>query len=183
MPPEERDPDLTTTSFVVLGMLAFGEPLSGFQIHRWAQNIRYFHPAPAHSHVYKELRRLAGHGLVAEAPGEGRDRRFAVTPAGRDRLREWVAEPEELLPRMQHPVLLRLFFSEAAGASASMSDVVRRFVEATRARAAELQELADALEGEPAFRLPRSIALWGVRFCEAEEAAARDSAALLDPSD
>ncbi len=116
---------------------------------------------------------------MSEEPTGGRRRLYRITDAGRDRLHAWVLTPGDLLPRLQHPLLLRLFFSEAAGASDAVRPVVDAFVAETRARAVELRELADALEADPAFRPPRAIAEWGVRFCAAEVESAGAAARAL----
>src|SRR4028119_2379579 len=92
----ERD-FLPTTTYAVLGLLGFGQELSGYEVRQWAlRSLRFFFWTPAQSHVYRELRRLEGLGLAARraVPQEGRpDKRvFAITDEGRRELARWIDE-------------------------------------------------------------------------------------------
>ena len=85
----------------ILGLLARG-PLTGYDLARRMQKpVGYFWTA-THSQIYPELARLEHAGLLEHEVIEGRGprptKRYAVTPAGLDTLREWVAGELEPQP-------------------------------------------------------------------------------------
>ncbi|HLM29721.1 MAG TPA: hypothetical protein VK360_07350, partial [Acidimicrobiales bacterium] len=55
----------TQTGHTLLGLLSFGTELSGYELKRWADNLRFFWSAPAMSQVYREVERLAEAGYVS----------------------------------------------------------------------------------------------------------------------
>ena len=65
-PASESDlPNLPATSWAVLGMLAFDEELSGYELKKWADHsLRFFFWSPAISNIYGELKRLQRLGYV-----------------------------------------------------------------------------------------------------------------------
>ena len=59
MSSEEPLPNLRPTSWAVLGLLSFGEELSGYDLKKWADwSLRFFYWAPSYSQIYGELRKL-----------------------------------------------------------------------------------------------------------------------------
>lgn len=111
---------LPASGYAVLGLLSFGESLSGYDLKRWADHsLRYFFWSPAQSAVYAELRRLESLGYVrAVGPVEGPRgrRRYAITPAGRRALEEWVASSDVPPPVVKDHALLRLWLGHVADA-------------------------------------------------------------------
>jgi DNA-binding PadR family transcriptional regulator len=86
---------LTTTSFAVLGLLAI-KPWTTYDLIRQVdRSLRRFWPR-AQSKLYEEPKKLVALGL-AEAAEErvGKRRRtwYSITPAGRQALAAWLAEP------------------------------------------------------------------------------------------
>jgi PadR family transcriptional regulator, regulatory protein AphA len=78
----------------VLGMLAV-EPSTGYELtQRFEVSLANAWHA-SHSQIYPELARLQADGMV-EVVGEGarRSRTYAVTPAGRGELRDWLLATE-----------------------------------------------------------------------------------------
>ncbi len=114
----ERD-FLPTTTYAVLGLLGFGQELSGYEVRQWAlRSLRFFFWTPAQSHVYRELRRLEELGLAAsrDVPQRGRpDKRvFAITEDGRRELARWIDEAPLAPPVLKYDSALRLFFGQHA---------------------------------------------------------------------
>ena len=103
---------LTTTSYVVLGLVAAREPITSYEMKRnVARSIGYFWPFP-HSQLYAEPARLVGLGLLeedVEATGRKR-RRFRITETGRQALSRWLAEPASEPTEIRDLGMLKLFF-------------------------------------------------------------------------
>jgi DNA-binding PadR family transcriptional regulator len=123
-------PKLTTTSYVVLGLVAAGEPITSYEMKRGvAQSIGYFWHFP-HSQLYAEPFRLAGLGLLDEEAEEtGRKRRrYRITPAGREALGGWLSDAATEPTELRDLGLLKLFFGGLAGETdlAALADEQRR---------------------------------------------------------
>ena len=122
MPPGARRRSLNPTSYVVLGLLSFG-PATSYELKsRVAGTIGYFW-AFAHSQLYDEPARLAADGLVTESVEDsGRRRRtYAITPAGEQALRDWLATSTRDQTEVRDLGLLKLFF----GSRATPEDLLR----------------------------------------------------------
>jgi DNA-binding PadR family transcriptional regulator len=90
--PETR---LTTTSFAILGLLAI-QPWSTYELTKLMRRALLAVWPRAESNLYREPQRLVDAGLAtARRVDVGRRRRteYAITPAGRRALREWLASP------------------------------------------------------------------------------------------
>src|SRR6476659_2997184 len=56
---------LPATSYALLGLLTFGDELTGYELKRRADNtLRFYWVAPAMSQIYSELTRMTNRGLV-----------------------------------------------------------------------------------------------------------------------
>jgi PadR family transcriptional regulator AphA len=109
-------PKLTTTSYVVLGLVSARQPITSYELKRCvAQSIGYFWPFP-HSQLYAEPVRLVGLGLLAdEVEQTGRKRRrYYITPAGSEMLSRWLTEPTTETTEIRDLGLLKLFFGSQA---------------------------------------------------------------------
>jgi DNA-binding PadR family transcriptional regulator len=108
---------LTPTSYLVLGCLALNGPATPYELKAVVNtSVGFFWSFP-HSQLYSEPARLAEAGLLSEQrEHSGRRRRvFAVTDAGRDALRSWLADPVADAPEIRDLGLLKLFFGDLAG--------------------------------------------------------------------
>src|SRR3954452_22323679 len=66
---------LPTTSYAVLGLLTFGDELTGYELKQRADNtLRFYCVAPAMSQIYSELTRLTHRGLVEPTTSDGEGR-------------------------------------------------------------------------------------------------------------
>lgn len=105
---------LTTTSYVVLGMLAMRGPSTSYQLKRAVgRSVGYFWPFP-HAQLYSEPKRLVELGLLdVQTEDEGRRRQtFSVTDAGLAALTQWLREPSEEPLQVRDVGELKLFFAE-----------------------------------------------------------------------
>jgi DNA-binding PadR family transcriptional regulator len=106
----KSNPELTTTSFALLGQLAWGEASTYELVKAMRRNLRYMWPR-AESRIYDEAKRLVDAGLAtAQAGATGKRRRtvYAITPAGLAALRGWLAAKPGAIS-LEHEPLLRVF--------------------------------------------------------------------------
>jgi DNA-binding PadR family transcriptional regulator len=134
------------TSYALLGLLTFGQPLTGYELKQRAdRTLRFYWVAPAMSQVYSELARLHRHGLV-EKQGQGRATAYALSAKGNRALRRWLAETPPGFPVLKHPVALRLMLAALVEPDATRR-MLREHLEAVAAERAALAEVRDSLTG------------------------------------
>jgi PadR family transcriptional regulator, regulatory protein AphA len=110
--------NLTSTSYLVLGLLAREGPSTPYDLERHVRaTLGNFWSFP-HTLLYSEPTRLAGLGLVVEERESGgrRRRMFALTPRGHEALTAWLDTPANEPTELRDPGLLQLFFSDLAPA-------------------------------------------------------------------
>ena len=107
---------LTTTSHLILGLLALRRWSTYELAQQMQRSIRYYWPR-AESKIYEEPKKLVAHGL-ATATREYTGRRprtvYAITNEGRQALRHWLAEPGRG-PLVEFEGLVKVLFAEQAG--------------------------------------------------------------------
>lgn len=162
---------LPTTSYALLGLLSFGQELSGYELKQWADStLRFYWVAPAMSQVYSELARLHEWGLVEvrEDDGAGRTtRRYRINGAGLEELREWLATSEPEFPVLKHPVALRLLLGHLVEPS-TVRGMLQGYVESLDRQRADLQAVLDGIAGSGDFRYPAFVAQWGLAYYDDE---------------
>lgn len=176
MPPGPAEEPLPTpTGYTLLGLLSFGRELSGYELKRWSENLRFFWSAPAMSQVYREIERLAAGGYVEQRhvvrDGTRATKVYRLSTAGEEALRRWLAEPPEP-PMLKHPVVLRVFFGHLLA-----PDDLQRAIEAHRdwceRMLADLAEVRRGLGDDRTFHNAALVAEWGLDYFRGELAAAR----------
>ncbi len=83
-------------SHAILATLLSG-PVSGYKLtKRFNAAIGYFWQA-THQQIYRELTSLEEHGYVERVPSSSHstEKRYALTPEGRNALSEWIMQPSE----------------------------------------------------------------------------------------
>ena len=132
---------LTTTSYVMLGLLALRRWSTYELAQQMRRSIQYYWPR-AESHIYEEPKKLVAHGL-ATASREYAGRRprtvYTITDEGREALRTWLAEPGKG-PLVEFEGLVKVLFAEQAGKDELLATLasIRTEAEQTRQRHAEL---------------------------------------------
>ncbi|MFZ2014545.1 MAG: PadR family transcriptional regulator [Nocardioides sp.] len=179
-----QEHSLPVTSFALLGLLTFGDELTGYELKQRADStLRFYWVAPAMSQIYSELGRLAELGLVASTTSQGLARRtttYRITPAGEAALRDWMDEEPVDFPVLKHPVLLRLLVGHA-GDPARIRAMLEEYVDQLAAALTDLHAVRDSLRGADApgdrFHYPSVVADWGLDYFAAET---RHTRAALD---
>jgi DNA-binding PadR family transcriptional regulator len=167
-------PSPTPTGYALLGLLSFGRELSGYELKRWSDNLRFFWSAPAMSQVYREIERLAAGGYVEQRhvvrDGTRATKVYRLTPTGEQAVRAWLAEPPDP-PMLKHPVALRVFFGHLL-----TPDQLKRAIEAHRdwceRMLTELEVLRCDLGEDQTFHNAALVAEWGSGYFRGELAAA-----------
>ena len=132
---------LTTTSYLILGLLALRRWSTYELAQQMQRSIHYYWPR-AESKIYEEPKKLVAHGL-ATATREYAGRRprtvYAITDEGRRALRSWLAEPGKG-PLVEFEGIVKVLFAEQAGKDELLATLasIRSDAERTRQHHAEL---------------------------------------------
>jgi DNA-binding PadR family transcriptional regulator len=120
------------SEYAILGLLSMQSHLSGYDLRKAVQNSIGFFWGESYGQIYPALKRLTADGLiepVKQRPERKKRRQeYAITEAGRARLREWLALPFHNDPP-RNEFLLKFFFGGEAGpdvALAHLREVQRR---------------------------------------------------------
>ncbi|MFJ9407072.1 PadR family transcriptional regulator [Streptomyces sp. NPDC101393] len=168
-----ENPALPATSWAVLGLLSFGQELSGYDLKKWSdESLRFFYWSPSFSQIYSELKRLekAGHvtsRMVAQETGSRDKRVYVITEGGLAAVRRWAREAPVEPPVLKHGVMLRLWLGHLLEAD-RMREVLgahREYAETMRERAELDAAGADARE---AWAYPSLVLKWSERHYAAE---------------
>ncbi|MFF4579106.1 PadR family transcriptional regulator [Streptomyces sp. NPDC001373] len=179
-PGEAARRTLPATSWAVLGLLSFGEELSGYDLKKWAdRSLRFFYWSPSFSQIYSELKRLekAGYAssrMVAQDSGTRDKRVYRITGEGMDAVCHWARETPVDPPVLKHGPMLRLWLGHLLE-PAQMRELLlqqQEFAEGMR-RGAEA-DVAAAQE-DKAWAYPTLTLKWAERYYASE----RDLAAAM----
>ncbi|QSR31974.1 PadR family transcriptional regulator [Nocardioides sp. S5] len=182
--------DIPVTGYAILGLLTFGDELTGYEIKQRADvTLRFYWVSPAMSQIYTELRRLSDHGLVAAdvRTDGGRDvTTYAITAAGQAELREWMDTTPAGFPVLKHPVLLRLLVGHVTEPHQTRQ-MLHEYVAELDQALADLGQVRESLRGadrpgQP-FRFPSLVAEWGLDYFDAERRHTHRALASLDETD
>ncbi|MFG2984368.1 PadR family transcriptional regulator [Streptomyces sp. NPDC048258] len=177
-------PTLPATGWAVLGLLSFGEELSGYDLKKRSdRSLRFFYWSPSFSQIYSELKRLekAGYATsrrVAQESGTRDKRVYRITDDGMTAVREWAREAPVDPPVLKHGPMLRLWLGHLLEPEQMREVLVRQqeFAEEMRRRAvADAERAKDEPRAGDAY--PTLTLKWAERYYASE----RDlAAAVLD---
>jgi PadR family transcriptional regulator, regulatory protein AphA len=138
---------LTTTSYLMLGLLALRRWSTYELAQQMRRSIHYYWPR-AESHIYEEPKKLVAHGF-ATATREYAGRRprtvYTITDAGREALRAWLGEPGGG-PLIEFEGLVKVLFAEQAGKDELLATLASIRAEAEQARLHHAELAADLAE-------------------------------------
>jgi DNA-binding PadR family transcriptional regulator len=167
--------DLPVTGYALLGLLTFGDELTGYELKQRADvTLRFYWVAPAMSQVYTELRRLTDRDYVRPTVrvDSGREvTTYAITDAGQQALQAWMDQTPAGFPVLKHTVLLRLLVghtSQPGRMTAMLEEYVAELAQARVDLVAVREMLRGADEPGGAFRFPALVADWGLDYFDAE---------------
>ncbi|MEU9111486.1 PadR family transcriptional regulator [Streptomyces sp. NPDC048483] len=170
---EDGRPALPATSWAVLGLLSFGEELSGYDLKKWSDwSLRFFYWSPSFSQIYGELKRLEKVGyvtsrMVAQETGNRDKRVYLITDEGMEAVRHWAREASVEPPVLKHGVMLRLWLGHLLEGD-QMREVLgrhREYAETMRQRAEV--DAAGAREKEE-WAYPSLVLKWSERYYASE---------------
>ena len=129
---------LSPTTYALLGLLAV-RSWTGYELtNQLRRSLRFVWPS-SEGHLYREQKRLVDLGWVSvtrEPVGKRSRNRYAITPAGRSALRDWLrTEPGE--PRLEIEGLVRMFY----GDQGSVEDMLRSMDATSRMARSMLETL------------------------------------------
>ncbi|MFG2826720.1 helix-turn-helix transcriptional regulator [Streptomyces sp. NPDC048434] len=166
-------PALPATSWAVLGLLSFGEELSGYDLKKWSDgSLRFFYWSPSFSQIYGELKRLEKVGyvssrMVAQETGNRDKRVYVITDEGLAAVRHWAHEAPVEPPVLKHGVMLRLWLGHLLEAE-QMREVLgrhREYAETMRQRA---ETDAEGAPAEDSSAYPSLVLKWSERHYASE---------------
>jgi len=148
------------TTYGLLGMLAV-RSWTGYELTQQVRRSLRFVWSSSEGHLYREQRRLVELGWAAvevEPAGARSRKRYTITPAGEEALREWLTTtPQE--PHFEIEGLLRLFFGDRG----TTGDLVAAMDSTAQAAMSMLDELLGFVdeylaEGGPLWMLEHGVA-------------------------
>lgn len=182
--PEPPAARLPATAWAVLGILSFGEELTGYEVRKWVGHIlRFFYWSPAMSQIYTELKRLENTGYAASrtvAAEDGRSRRlYRITGDGREALAEWAGRTPVEPPVLKHGPMMRVWLGHLATAE-RLRNVVAEHRDAAERLIGEAENSRAAAAADPAWAYPELTARWAARYHRMERDLAEQMLADLD---
>jgi PadR family transcriptional regulator AphA len=160
-----RDQELPATAYVVLGLVSI-RPMTGYELAGYAErSIGNFFPL-TRSHIYSELERLGGLGLLEateiaqeNAPTK---RVYEITAAGSDELQRWLEGSVMSEGRSRNLILVRIIFGDRTTPE-RLAALLDEFELAARFRHDQLASIVEKLADRPASVFRRSTAMFGLR--------------------
>jgi DNA-binding PadR family transcriptional regulator len=175
--------ELPITAYALLGLLSFGDALTGYELKQRAdRTLRFYWVSPAMSQVYSELERLHELGLV-ESHGDGRSTSYFLSGRGTSVLADWMNTSPVGFPVLKHPVALRLLLG-ALMDPATLTKMLEDHLAALDDERTALEQVRSSLvgqdrPGEP-FRYPALVADWGSSYFEHERTIVEDLLRRID---
>ncbi|MGH7489886.1 MAG: PadR family transcriptional regulator [bacterium] len=165
-------PNLPATSWAVLGMLAFNEEVSGYDIKKWADwTIQHFYWSPSYSQIYSELKRLEkmryATSRVQHDNGLRGRRLYRITESGQAAVSRWSKEAPVDPPMLKNGVLLRVWLGHINEPNRLKEILQDHVADLDRMRRRVARDARGAAL-EPAWAYPRLVMQWAQRYYDAE---------------
>lgn len=141
---------LSTTSYVVLGMIAIRGPSTSYDLKRAiGHSVGYFWHFP-HAQLYSEPKRLAQHGLlrIHEEDTGRRRKTYTITDDGLRAVRSWLSQPVHQHFELRDVAEIKLFFNELV-APEDAARLARDQIRQHEKRIAEYESMKHRFGGRP----------------------------------
>jgi DNA-binding PadR family transcriptional regulator len=129
------------TAYVILGMLSIAPQGSGYELRKAIEENFGSFWGESYGQIYPALKQMAAEGLIvpsgSASAGKKRRQAYALTEAGRNALREWLAMPFQNDPP-RNEFMLKLFFGREAAPGVALGHV-RELQERNRRMLATLE--------------------------------------------
>jgi len=163
---------LPNTAYAVLGLLSFGNPLSGYQIRKEAKQLKYFYWSPAQSQVYAELRRLEERKFVdskkVRQEGKPDKAMYQITNEGDTALSAWVDDVSaEITPNLKHPLLLKFHFGHMGTTEAQIT-ILQKYISQLEENLSQLYVVEEFASNMPDFEHRAIVVDWGIHNAKSE---------------
>ncbi|NQW18570.1 MAG: PadR family transcriptional regulator [Chloroflexi bacterium] len=177
---------LPKNSYVILGLLSFGE-MSGYDLKQLAdQSVGHFFGSPVRSQIYTELRRLSDLGYAEErevVQDDRPDKRlYRITDEGLAALRNWLTYASTSNDVVKSHFLLKIFFGKHMDREELIAEV-----EGYRSSSIEFIELLEQTRqncgGEPGTLFTFLTTGLGISHARANIEWADEAIALLKNAD
>jgi DNA-binding PadR family transcriptional regulator len=148
---------LTTPSYLVLGLVEMLQPVTPYELKRFAAHTVVNFWSLPHTQIYAQCDRLLEDGHLTEEREQGgrRRRKFSITESGSAALEQWRTSPSEQQIEMRDLATLKLFFG---GDPLSMARDQIAIHERQLARYLAIKE-AGPIAGGPDLALESGIAI------------------------
>lgn len=177
-------PDLRPTTWAVLGLLSFGQELSGYDLKKWADwSLRFFYWAPSYSQIYSELRKLEALGfavsrVVSKDDVRGK-RLYQITDEGARMVARWAEEAPVDPAVLKHGVMLRMWLGHASDPDRLRDMLITHRDESEKMRVRAAADTEGAAQ-EPGWAFPEMVLRWSERYYADERDRADQMLAELD---
>ena len=156
-------PALTTTSYGILALLAL-QPWTTYQLARQMERSLGWIWPRAVSRLYEEPKKLVAAGLATSRPGATGRRPstvYSITPAGREALAAWLAEPGTG-PVLECEALVKIAYADQGTREGLLANLAALIDDTTAKLRFGEMIAASYLEGRGPFqeRLPLSGLMW-----------------------
>lgn len=174
----------STSEMAVLGALALGGEMSGYDIRQFIDaSISHFW-RESYGQIYPVLAQLGRQKLVKSSADKAsnRDRRrYSITKAGRQRLVEWlVIEPQPERPRNE--LLLKVFLASQAPTRIVIQHL-ESMIASCRAQTKELKQVEQEVRlqdaGSETLRFSIATIRAGIRMAQARARWAREAIEII----
>ena len=174
--------DLSTTSYALLGLLAFddttsSEGLTGYELKQRADNtLRFYWVSPAMRQIYTELSRLHHYNhvdTINRKSGRRTTRHYRITARGRSSLNAWMKNSEIEFPVLKHPFALRLLMGQLVEPS-DIEAMLEEYLSALAVRREDLLAVRTMLGDVKEHKFPAMVADWGLHYYDSETEIVKD---------
>lgn len=180
-------PNLSATSWALLGMLSYEHELSGYDVRKWIDwSLRFFYGSPAYSQIYAELKKLEELGFVTsrvENTGATRKRRlYKITTAGLEAVTRWANEAPVDPPLLKHGPLLRVTFGHLTDPT-RLKEILAEHVDYADEMLRKAAKDARWAGADPAWAYARVALKWAERYYASERELALSMIKDLDEAE